>query len=117
MQTYKINIKLLEVNEINDFNKASKEMLSINFDIPSITNYIDPVFQFYLNHSYLLNKDNFYFNILTNLSDDIYINTWSGSIHKDKNSVVTNQTNVITQTNGTIQAPKIGDLEKNQSGK
>ena len=51
MQTYKINIKLLEVNEINDFNKASKEMLSIDVDIPSITNYIDPVYHFYLNDS------------------------------------------------------------------
>ena len=39
IQTFKINIKLFEVNKINDFNKASKEMLSINFDIPSITNY------------------------------------------------------------------------------
>ena len=103
IQTYKINIKLFEVNEINDFNRASKEMLSIDVDIPSITNYIDPVYQFYLNHSYLLNKDKFYFIILTNLSDDIYINTWSGSIHKEKNSVVTNQTNVIISNNANIK--------------
>ena len=40
IQTYKINMKLFEVNEINDFNKASREMLSIDVDIPSITNYI-----------------------------------------------------------------------------
>jgi hypothetical protein len=65
--------------------------------------HIDPVYQFYLNHSYLLNKDKFYFIILTNLSDDIYINTWSGDIHKDKNSVVNNQTNVIISNNDNIK--------------
>ena len=39
IQTYKINIKLLEVTEINDFNKASRELQSLQIDIPSITNY------------------------------------------------------------------------------
>ena len=103
IQTYKINLKLYEVNDANNFNKDSKEMLSIDVDIPSITNYIDPVYQFYLSNSYLLNKDKFYFIILTNLSQDIYINTWSGSIYKDKNKVNTSQNNVIISNNDNIK--------------
>jgi hypothetical protein len=103
IQTYKINLKLYEVNDANNFNKDSKEMLSIDVDIPSITNYIDPVYQFYLSKSYLLNKDKFYFIILTNLSQDIYINTWSGSIYKDKNKVNTSQNNVIISNNDNIK--------------
>ena len=103
IQSYKINLKLYEVNDANNFNKDSKEMLSIDVEIPSITNYIDPVYQFYLNNSYLLNKDKFYFIILTNLSDDTFINTWSGSIYKDKNAVTTNPTNVIISNNENIK--------------
>ena len=103
IQTYKINLKLYEVNEINDFNQASKEMFSIDVDIPSITNYIDPVYQFYLNNSYLLNKDKFYFIILANLSESIYINTWSGSIYKEKNAAAINPTNVTISNNDNIK--------------
>ena len=103
IQSYNINLKLYEVNDANNFNKDSKEMLSIDVEIPSITNYIDPVYQFYLNNSYLLNKDKFYFIILTNLSEDTFINTWSGSIYKDKNAVTTNPTNVIISNNENIK--------------
>lgn len=103
IQTYKINLKLYEVNDANSFNKDKNEMFSIDVDIPSITNYIDPVYQFYLNNSYLLNKDKFYFIILTNLSNDVFINTWSGSIYKDKNKVNTNQANVIISNNDNIK--------------
>ena len=103
IKTYKINLKLYEVSEANDFSKASTEMLSIDVDIPSITNYIDPVYQFYLSNSYLLNKDKFYFIILANLSEEIYINTWSGSIYKDKKSATPNSTNVIISNNDNIK--------------
>ena len=103
IQTYKVNLKLYEVNDANNFSKDSKEMLSIDIDIPSITNYIDPVYQFYLDNSYLLNKDKFYFIILTNLSNDTFINTWSGSIYKDKNKNNTNQVNEIISNNDNIK--------------
>ena len=79
-----------EKNDANNFSKDSKEIFSIDINIPSITNYIDPVYQFYLDNSYLLNKDKFYFIILTNLSNDTFINAWSGSIYKDKNNNNTN---------------------------
>ena len=53
-------MKLYEVNDANNFSKDSKEMLSFDIDIPSFNNYIDPVYQFYLDNSYLLNKDKLY---------------------------------------------------------
>ena len=43
-----------------------------------------------MDNSYLLNKDKFYFIILTNLSNNTFINAWSGSIYKDKNKNNTN---------------------------
>jgi hypothetical protein len=57
---------IYEINDANNFSKDSKEIFSIDIDISSITKYIDPVYQFYLDNSYLLNKDKFYFIILTN---------------------------------------------------
>ena len=43
-----------------------------------------------MDNSYLVNKDEFYFIILTNLSNNAFINAWSGSIYKDKNKNNTN---------------------------
>ena len=43
-----------EINDANNFSKDSKEIFSIDIDIPSITNYIDAVYQFYLDNSDLL---------------------------------------------------------------
>ena len=103
IESYKINLKLYEVKDANNFNKDSKELFSVDVDIPSITNYIDPVYQFYLSNSYLINKDKFYFIILTNLSENTFVNTWSGSIYKDKNAVTSNATNVIISNNENIK--------------
>ena len=103
IKTYKVNLKFCEVNDANNYSKDSKEMFSIDIDIPSITNYIDPVYQFYLENSYLLNKDKFYFILLTNLSDVTFINTWSGSIYKDRSKVTSNPTNVIISNNEDIK--------------
>ena len=58
------NYIFLVVYEIYDANNFSKD--SIDIDIPLITKYIDAVYQFYLDNSYLVNKDKFYFIILTN---------------------------------------------------
>ena len=92
-------MKLYEVDDATNFGKDSKEMFDINIDVPTITNIIDPVYQFYLNNSYLLSKDKFYFIILNNLSDDAFINTWSGTIFKDKKKVGNNDTTNIVQAN------------------
>ena len=43
-----------------------------------------------MDNSYLLNKDEFYSIILTNLSNDIFINISSGSFYEDKNKNNTN---------------------------
>ena len=58
-----------------------------------------------MDNSYLLNKDEFYFIILTNLSNDIFINAWPGSIYKDKNknNTNTNQINEIISNNDNIK--------------
>ena len=103
IQTYKVNLKLYEVNDTDNFSENSKEMFSIDIDIPSVTNYIDPVYQFYLDNSYLLNKDKAYYIILTNLSDEVYINTWSGSIYKDKIPITIEPDNVVISNNGNIK--------------
>ena len=103
IQTYKVNLKLYEVNDTDNFSENSKEMFSIDIDIPSVTNYIDPVYQFYLDNSYLLNKDKAYYIILTNLSDEVYINTWSGSIYKDKIPITIEPENVVISNNGNIK--------------
>ena len=103
IKTYKINLKLYEVDDANNFGKDSKEIFSINVDIPTITNIIDPVFQFYLNYAYLINKDKFYFIILENLSDDTYINTWSGTIHRDKKQNQIKETNIVQANDDNIK--------------
>ena len=48
IKTYKVNLKLYEVDDANNFSNDLKEMLSIDVDIPTITNVVDPVYQFYL---------------------------------------------------------------------
>ena len=104
--TYKVNLKLYEIEDANNFNKDCKEMFSIEVDIPSITNIIDPVYQFYLNNAYLISKDKFYFIILKNLNKDPFINTWSGTIHrdkKDKKNQAIKETNIVHANNESIK--------------
>ena len=92
-----------EINDTNNFSKDSKEILSIDIDKPSITNYIEAEYQFYLDNSYLPNKDEFYFIIYTNLSNDIFINAWPGTIYNDKNKNNINQINEIICNNDNIK--------------
>ena len=103
IKTYKVNLKVYEVDDANNFGKDSKEMVSIDVDIPTITNIIDPVFQFYLNNSFLIRKDKFYFINFTNLSEDAFINTWSGTIYKDKKQIGMNDTNIVQANNENIK--------------
>jgi hypothetical protein len=103
IKTYKVNLKLYEVDDANNFSNDLKEMLSIDVDIPTITNIIDPVYQFYLNNSYLISKDKFYFIILTNLSEDAFINTWSGTIYRNKKMTSTNESNIVQANNDNIK--------------
>ena len=103
IKTYKVNLKLYEVDDANNFSNDLKEMLSIDVDIPTITNVVDPVYQFYLLKSYLISKDKFYFIILENLSEDVFINTWSGTIYKDKKNFNMNETNIVYANNENIK--------------
>lgn len=101
--TYKVNLKLYELTDVKNYNKDSKEMFSIDVDIPSITNCADPVYQFYLENSFLLDKDKFYFIILSNVSSQTFVTTWSGSIYRDKNATNTNQNNIIISNNNNVK--------------
>ena len=103
IKTYKVNLKLYEVDDANNFSNDLKAMLSIDVDIPTITNVVDPVYQFYLLKSYLISKDKFYFIILENLSEDVFINTWSGTIYKDKKNFNMNETNIVYANNENIK--------------
>ena len=103
IKTYKVNLKLYEVDDANNFSNDLKEMLSIDVDIPTITNVVDPVYQFYLLKSHLISKDKFYFIILENLSEDVFINTWSGTIYKDKKNFNMNETNIVYANNENIK--------------
>ena len=103
IKTYKVNLTLYEVDDANNFSNDLKEMLSIDVDIPTITNVVDPVYQFYLLKSYLISKDKFYFIILENLSEDVFINTWSGTIYKDKKNFNMNETNIVYANNENIK--------------
>ena len=103
IKTYKVNLKLYEVDDANNFSNFLKAMLSIDVDIPTITNVVDPVYQFYLLKSYLISKDKFYFIILENLSEDVFINTWSGTIYKDKKNFNMNETNIVYANNENIK--------------
>ena len=103
IKTYKVNLKLYEVDDANNFSNDLKEMLSIDVDIPTVTNVVDPVYQFYLLKSYLISKDKFYFIILENLSEDVFINTWSGTIYKDKKNFNMNETNIVYANNENIK--------------
>ena len=101
--TYKVNLKLYELSDVKNFSKDSEEMFSIDVDIPSITNCADPVYQFYLENSFLLDKDKFYFIILSNVSSQTFVTTWSGSIYRDKNSSNTTQNNIIISNNNNVK--------------
>ena len=97
--TYKVNMKLYELSDVKNFNKDSKEMLSIDVNIPSVTNCADPVYQFYLENSVLLDKDKFYFIILSNDSSNVYVTTWSGSVHRDKNATDSQSNEIMSNSN------------------
>lgn len=108
--TYKVNLKLFELADGKIFDKNSKEMFSLDVEIPSITNYVDPVYQFYLENSIFLNKDKLYLVILNNLSDQIYVNTWTGSTTRDKTDIE-NQTSIVISNTSNIKFDFSKDVE------
>jgi hypothetical protein len=98
--TYKINLKIFELDNVQKFDNNSKEILSIDVDIPVITNIVDPVYQFYLKNSVTISKNKLYFIIIKNLSNMTFVNTWSGNVGKElddninQHSIISNNSNV-----------------------
>ena len=97
---YKINLKIYELDNIQNFSGDNKEMISLNVDIPMITNIVDPVFQFYLPNSVTISKNKMYFIIIKNLSNLTFVNSWTGNVGKEydekmnQSSVISNNSNV-----------------------
>jgi hypothetical protein len=97
---YTINLKIYELDNIQNFSGDNKEMISINVDIPMITNIVDPVFQFYLPNSVTISKNKMYFIIIKNLSNLTFVNSWTGNVGKEydekmnQSSVISNNSNV-----------------------
>ena len=96
----KINLKIYELDNVQNFDSNSKEMISLDVDIPMITNIVDPVYQFYLPNSITVSKNKMYFIIIKNLSNLTFVNSWTGNIGKEiddniyQSSVISNNSNV-----------------------
>ncbi len=90
----KINLKILELDNLEKYDVDLTPISSINIDLPVISNITDPVFQFYLDSAVSLNKDKFYIIIISNLSDNLYVDIWKGRVSDDseltQNSVICN---------------------------
>ena len=97
---YKVNLKIYELENVQKFDNNSKEIVSIDIDIPVITNIVDPVYQFYLKNSVTISKHKLYFIIIKNLSNMTFVNTWSGNVglelddNVNQHSVICNNSNV-----------------------
>ena len=97
---YKINLKIYELDNVQNFSVDNKEMISLDVEIPMITNIVDPVYQFYLPNSITISKNKMYFIIIKNLSDLTFINSWTGNVGKEsdekmnQSSVISNNSNV-----------------------
>ena len=97
---YTINLKIYELDNVQNFSGDNKEMISLNVDIPMITNIVDPVFQFYLPNSVTISKNKMYFIIIKNLSNLTFVNSWTGNVGKEydekmnQSSVISNNSNV-----------------------
>lgn len=104
------DIKIYEMNSNQIFNPKEKNNLlweSI-ITVPTITNVVDPVFQFYLNKTIQVNKEKSYIMIMNNMAKNSYIDMWTGEIIPEKSDMIEAQT-VTCNNSGvkfTITRPK-----------
>lgn len=98
--TYKVQLKIYELDNVQQYDPHSTPLTSIEVEIPSITNMVDPVYQFYLKNSVTISKNKLYYIIITNLSNMTFVNTWTGAVDKEieehinQHSVICNNSNV-----------------------
>lgn len=97
---YKVQLKIFELENVQKYDPNSQPLTSIEVEIPTITNIVDPVYQFYLNNSITISKDKLYYIIITNLSNMTFVNTWTGAVDKEiddhinQHSVICNNSSV-----------------------
>ena len=99
--TLKVKIKIIESlnissstnadknndNKNNETNDVKNVVMSMDVNIPSIRNAIDPVYQFYFNKAVNLYNDKVYYITIDSLNDDSYIKIWTGSF-EDKDTFI-----------------------------
>lgn len=101
--TNEFDVKLYEMNVDQVFNtKENKNLLwESKISVPTITNVVDPVFQFYLNKTIQVNKEKCYVMIMNNLEKNSYIDMWTGEIIPEKSEMIEAQT--VTCNNSDVK--------------
>lgn len=99
--SFDFNVKIFELNVDQDFNSTEKKNLlwESKINVPTISNVVDPVFQFYLNKGIRVNKEKNYVMIMNNLEKNSYIDMWTGEIIPEKSDLIETQ-NVTCNNSG-----------------
>jgi len=95
LNNLKLQIKIFEMETVKQFDSNASAICSIDIQIPVIINVVDPVYQFYLNKSVTINKDKFYYLFINNISENNYVDIWTGEVMKDFIKTGENQHSVI----------------------
>jgi hypothetical protein len=101
--TLDFNVKIYEINIDQDFNSIENNKINLLWEskivVPTISNVVDPVFQFYLNKEIRVNKEKNYIMIMNNLEKNSYIDMWTGEIIPEKSDLIETQ-NVTCNNSG-----------------
>ena len=74
-----LDVSLYEVDSLTNLSSSHMTFICKNkIKVPIISNIIDPTFQFYLKNAVTINKEKFYVITISNLSDQPYIDIWTG---------------------------------------
>ena len=93
--TLKLEIKIYEMESVKQFDPNLPTLCSTEINVPVIFNVIDPVYQFYLKNAITVHKDRMYYIFMNNLSENTYVDMWSGEVSKDKDEMTENQHSVV----------------------
>jgi hypothetical protein len=83
LKSLKICMKIFELESFEKYDANSTPISSSIIELPVICNITDPVFQFYLNNSVTINKDKIYYIIISNMSENFYIDIWKGRVSNE----------------------------------
>lgn len=95
INNYNIKLSIYKVEDVNAFDMNDNSPLASNdVSIPIITNTIDPIYQCYLKEPIAIEKETLYYIIIANNSKVSFINTWTGSVSKERDENI-NQHSVM----------------------